>query len=64
MHEHFKEFVPVDPRHKMMSVCHPYGQEIVCLCENVHTVLRCHLVNNNDQDNNMEETLHMTDDDG
>ena len=48
----------------MMSVCHPYGQEIVCLCENVHTVLRCHLVNNNDQDNNMEETLHMTDDDG
>ena len=28
----------------MMSVCHPYGQEIVCLCDNVHTVLRCHLV--------------------
>ena len=23
-----------------MSVCQPYGQEIVCLCENVHTILR------------------------
>ena len=27
----------------MMSVRQPYGQEIVCLCENVHTILRCHL---------------------
>ena len=43
----------------MMSVCQPYGQvgnivpstlalvvlqEIVCLCENLKTVLRCHLI--------------------
>jgi hypothetical protein len=42
----------------MISLCHPYGVEITCLCDEAASVLRCFIaIEDGDRDNSMQEDM-------